>query len=242
MTDPSLAQSLVVRYGATQTRSGRWCLKLRHRAKRLLWRGLIATPAWLKRGFDVVATTLILLCLSPLLLLIALLIELQDRGPVLFTQTRVGQWGREFKFYKFRSMRVNAEQQLGALLNRNQHTQGVTFKIKDDPRITRLGKILRKYSLDELPQLYNVLIGDMSLVGPRPPVPREVALYSLEDRRRLAITPGITCLWQVQGRCEIDFSGQVRLDVEYIEHQSFWLDCKILLQTVPAVVSARGAC
>lgn len=242
MTESSLAQSLFARYGATQTRSGRWCLTLRHRAQRLLWRGLIATPAWLKRGFDVVATSVILLGLSPLLSLIALLIKLQDGGPVLFTQTRVGQWGREFKFYKFRSMRVNAEQQLGALLNRNQHSQGVTFKIKDDPRITRLGKILRKYSLDELPQLYNVLIGDMSLVGPRPPVPREVSLYSLEDRRRLAITPGITCLWQVQGRCEIDFSGQVRLDVEYIEHQSFWLDCKILLQTVPAVVSARGAC
>jgi lipopolysaccharide/colanic/teichoic acid biosynthesis glycosyltransferase len=127
------------------------------------------------------------------------------------------------------------------LLDKNQHKQGVTFKIKEDPRITRVGKWLRKYSLDELPQLFNVLIGNMSLVGPRPSVPREVAKYSLADRRRLAARPGITCIWQISGRSEIDFSGQVLLDVDYIESQSFWGDLQILVRTIPAVLSGRGA-
>ena len=124
----------------------------------------------------------------------------------------------------------------------NQLKEGVTFKLKDDPRMTRVGKWLRKYSFDELPQLYNVLIGDMSLVGPRPPVPREVALYRPSDRRRLAAKPGITCIWQISGRSEIDFSGQVGLDVGYIESQSFLTDLKILIKTIPAVLSGKGAC
>jgi lipopolysaccharide/colanic/teichoic acid biosynthesis glycosyltransferase len=143
--------------------------------------------------------------------------------------------------FKFRSMRVDAEQRLKELLAKNQHATGVTFKIKNDPRITRIGHFIRKFSLDELPQFYNVLIGDMSLVGPRPPVPREVALYSLADRRRLAITPGITCIWQVSGRSEIDFPGQVQLDVRYIESRSLWQDIKILCKTIPAVLSGSGA-
>jgi lipopolysaccharide/colanic/teichoic acid biosynthesis glycosyltransferase len=128
------------------------------------------------------------------------------------------------------------------LLALNQHVYGVTFKIKDDPRITRVGRVLRKLSFDELPQFYNVLRGDMTLVGPRPPVPREVALYTIADRRRLAAVPGITCIWQISGRSEIDFSGQVKLDVEYIEKQSLGLDLKILAKTLPAVLSAKGAC
>jgi lipopolysaccharide/colanic/teichoic acid biosynthesis glycosyltransferase len=144
--------------------------------------------------------------------------------------------------YKVRSMCLDAEQRLKDLLAKNQHKEGVTFKLKDDPRITRVGKLLRKFSLDELPQLYNVLIGDMSIVGPRPPVPREVAKYSLEHRRRLAIKPGITCIWQVSGRSEIDFSGQVQLDVNYIEHQTLWTDFLIMARTIPAVVSGKGAC
>jgi lipopolysaccharide/colanic/teichoic acid biosynthesis glycosyltransferase len=127
------------------------------------------------------------------------------------------------------------------LLAKNQHKEGVTFKIKDDPRITKIGKWLRRLSLDELPQFYNVLIGDMSLVGPRPPVPSEVAKYSAADRRRLAAVPGITCFWQIGGRSEIDFSGQVALDVRYIESQSFWVDIKILVKTVPAVLFSKGA-
>src|SRR3954447_2618844 len=139
-------------------------------------------------------------------------------------------------------MCLDAEERLKDLLAKNQHKEGVTFKIKDDPRITRVGKWLRKFSFDELPQLYNVLIGDMSLVGPRPPVPREVAMYSPQHRRRLAIKPGITCIWQISGRSEIDFSGQVQLDVKYIESQSFLNDLSILARTVPAVLSGKGAC
>jgi lipopolysaccharide/colanic/teichoic acid biosynthesis glycosyltransferase len=182
------------------------------------------------------------LVFSPLLSLIALLIKLEDGGPIFFHQNRVGRNGRLFKMYKFRSMCPDAEARLKEVLARNQHSEGVTFKLKDDPRLTRVGKCLRRLSLDEFPQFYNVLLGDMSIVGPRPPVPREVARYSLADRRRLAVKPGLTCLWQVNGRSEIDFSGQVRLDVEYIETQGFWSDCKILVRTVPAVLTGRGAC
>ena len=143
--------------------------------------------------------------------------------------------------YKFRSMRLNAEADFGKLLAQNEHADGVTFKMKNDPRITRVGKWLRRFSLDELPQFFNVLKGGMSLVGPRPPTPREVSLYTLADRRRLAVKPGLTCFWQVGGRSNIDFSGQVRLDVQYIESAGFWVDIKILLQTVRAVVAGTGA-
>lgn len=242
MSDTEIAFSLLNRYRATQTFPGRLRLKCHLLLSRLVWRWRLDGGPWLKRALDVAGSFALLVLLSPLLLLIALLVKLEDRGPVFFVQTRVGKFGREFKMYKFRSMCLDAERQLERLLAHNHHSQGVTFKLKDDPRITAVGKRLRKYSLDELPQLFNVLIGDMSLVGPRPPVPREVALYSLEDRRRLAVTPGITCFWQVQGRCEIDFSGQVQLDVKYIEQQSFWLDFKLLLKTLPAVLSTRGAC
>jgi lipopolysaccharide/colanic/teichoic acid biosynthesis glycosyltransferase len=144
--------------------------------------------------------------------------------------------------YKVRSMCLDAEQRLKDLLERNHHREGITFKIKDDPRITRVGKWLRKFSLDELPQIWNVFIGNMSLVGPRPPLPREVNKYSPADRRRLAIKPGITCIWQISGRSEIDFSGQVKLDVTYIENQSFWTDVIILTRTIPAVLCGKGAC
>jgi lipopolysaccharide/colanic/teichoic acid biosynthesis glycosyltransferase len=132
-------------------------------------------------------------------------------------------------------------EKIGPLLEKNQHKEGVTFKIKNDPRVTRVGKWLRKFSLDELPQLINVLRGQMSLVGPRPPLPREVAQYSHADRRRLQVKPGLTCLWQVSGRSEIDFSGQVQLDVQYIESQSLWGDLVILFKTVPAVFLGKGA-
>jgi lipopolysaccharide/colanic/teichoic acid biosynthesis glycosyltransferase len=197
---------------------------------------------WSKRLLDIVAAGFMLALACPLLLLIALFIKLEDGGPVFFAQTRVGQDGREFKMFKVRSMCLNAEQRLADLLGKNKHSCGVTFKIQDDPRITRVGKWLRKFSFDELPQLYNVLIGDMSLVGPRPPLPREVAKYSPADRRRLAVKPGITCIWQISGRANIDFSGQVQLDVNYIERQSIWTDLSILTRTVPAVLSGKGAC
>ena len=197
--------------------------------------------AFLKRTLDIDAGSLLLLLCAPVFLLIAILIKLEDGGPVFFAQRRVGRYGRECKMFKIRSMCLNAEQRLKDLLARNQHQDGVTFKIKDDPRITRVGRWLRKFSFDELPQFYNVLTGNMSLVGPRPPVPGEVQKYSLAHRRRLAIKPGITCLWQISGRAEIDFSGQVQLDVDYIENMSFWMDLKILARTVPAVLSGRGA-
>ena len=138
-------------------------------------------------------------------------------------------------------MVVNADEVFKELMAKNQHADGVTFKMKDDPRITKVGKILRKYSLDELPQFANVFMGDMSLVGPRPCLPREVKRYTLAQRRRLDVLPGVTCLWQIGGRAEIDFSGQVQLDVQYIESHSLWGDVKILIKTVPAVLFGKGA-
>jgi lipopolysaccharide/colanic/teichoic acid biosynthesis glycosyltransferase len=241
MNDP-VNQILLKRLEATQTSWGRFWLRthLAQQKLRAFW--LMRGDAFLKRAFDILVSLTLLIALSPLLAVIGLAVWIEDGGPILFAQTRVGQFGRLFKMYKIRSMCPDADERLKELLARNQQKEGVTFKLKDDPRMTRAGKWLRKFSFDELPQLYNVLIGDMSLVGPRPPVPREVALYRLADRRRLAARPGITCIWQISGRSEIDFSGQVGLDVGYIETQSFWNDLKILVMTVPAVLSGKGAC
>jgi exopolysaccharide biosynthesis polyprenyl glycosylphosphotransferase len=238
---PKLPRDVLDHFAAFETPWARWRYQLYLGWKRLAWKWLIGGAHVTKRGLDLVGSACALSVMSPLFAAIALLIKLEDRGPVFFTQIRVGRHGREFRMFKFRSMRVDAEQRLKELLAKNQHATGVTFKIKNDPRITRIGHFIRKFSLDELPQFYNVLIGDMSLVGPRPPVPREVALYSLADRRRLAITPGITCIWQVSGRSEIDFPGQVQLDVRYIESRSLWQDIKILCKTIPAVLSGSGA-
>jgi exopolysaccharide biosynthesis polyprenyl glycosylphosphotransferase len=239
MTEPEA--EIINRFLSTQNLIGRWRLKYYAAIKRNLWRITIAGVTKVKRLFDIFVSATALLCLSPLFALIALLIKIEDGGPILFTQTRVGRFGRIFRMYKFRSMCLNAEEKLKELEAKNQHGQGVTFKIKNDPRITKVGKWLRKFSLDELPQFFNVLTGEMSIVGPRPPIPREVALYTMADRRRLAVTPGITCLWQIGGRSEIDFSGQVELDVLYIESQTFWGDIKILLKTIPAVLMSKGA-
>ena len=235
-------QLLMRRYSIAQSAAGRSWLAFELLLRRLAWLLMAEGPLVMKRTADVVLAVLALIALAPLFALVYLLIKCEDRGPVFFTQTRVGQFGREFKLYKFRSMCMDAEQRLKELLALNQHKEGVTFKLKDDPRITRVGRMLRKYSIDEFPQFLNVLKGDMSLVGPRPPVPREVALYSPSDRRRLAVKPGLTCLWQISGRSEIDFSGQVQLDVRYIENQSFLFDVRIMAQTVPAVISGKGAC
>jgi lipopolysaccharide/colanic/teichoic acid biosynthesis glycosyltransferase len=160
---------------------------------------------------------------------------------VLFWQSRVGRRGREFPFPKFRSMVINAEALKDKLLALNDHHDSVTFKIRKDPRVTWIGRIIRKASIDELPQLWCVLKGDMSLVGPRPPVPREVSRYSLQDRRRLDVTPGLTCIWQVSGRGDIPFHRQVELDVQYIESQSIWLDLLLLMKTAPAILIGKGA-
>jgi lipopolysaccharide/colanic/teichoic acid biosynthesis glycosyltransferase len=240
-TDKSTRQ-LLRHYASVRTPWGRLRLNVIFRFKWVLWLWHMHGGQLAKRAFDFSISLILLAVLSPLFFLIGLLVKLEDGGPVFFAQTRVGQFGREFKMFKIRSMCRDAEKQLQQLIPLNRHADGVTFKIKDDPRVTRVGRWLRKYSLDELPQIFNVLIGNMSLVGPRPPLPREVRLYSLADRRRLAALPGVTCLWQISGRSEINFIGQVKLDLSYIECRSFWVDVKILARTVPAVLSGKGAC
>jgi lipopolysaccharide/colanic/teichoic acid biosynthesis glycosyltransferase len=223
-----------------RARSRAWRL-LRHWALGLAHHLLCRRHACLKRLIDVSVSAALLVLLAPLFALVAALIKLTDGGPVLFWQTRVGRWGREFAFPKFRSMVPDAERLLPGLLANNDHQEGVVFKMRADPRVTWVGRILRKFSIDELPQLWCVLKGDMSLVGPRPPVPREVAQYRLRDLRRLDVLPGLTCIWQVSGRSMIPFPRQVELDLEYIETHSIWLDVKLLLSTVPAVLFQRGA-
>ncbi|HWQ90038.1 MAG TPA: sugar transferase [Clostridia bacterium] len=230
------------RHDLCQSSLGRALLLLRFQLRRLQWRLSAETPDVTKRLFDIVVSLVLLIALIPLFALVALLIKFEDGGPIFFAQSRVGQNGKLFKMFKIRSMCLDAEEKLEEVLRHNHHKDGVTFKLKQDPRITRIGRWLRKFSVDELPQLFNVLIGDMSLVGPRPPVPREVAMYSLADRRRLGVRPGITCIWQVSGRSEIDFSDQVLLDVKYIEQRSFFLDLCLLVRTIPAVLSTKGAC
>lgn len=231
-----------MRFTAALTLTGRCWLNAHAHWRCWLWRVAVNGADTAKRVLDITGSLAALILLGPIFLLIGCLIRIEDGCPVIFSQTRVGKFGHEFKMYKFRSMHPDAEARLEQVLANNHHKEGVTFKIKDDPRLTRVGKWLRKWSFDELPQLFNVLKSDMSLVGPRPPLPREVACYSLADRRRLAVKPGITCLWQISGRSEIDFSGQVKLDVKYIESWSFTTDLKILAMTVPAVLSGRGAC
>jgi exopolysaccharide biosynthesis polyprenyl glycosylphosphotransferase len=202
-----------------------------------------AHPLYLftKRALDIVVSACFLVAFSWLYLLIAILVKATSRGPAFYVQDRVGCGGRRFPFIKFRSMIVNADAILPDLRHHNE-ADGPVFKMKNDPRVTPVGRFLRKYSLDELPQMANVLVGQMSLVGPRPPLPSEVEQYGPREWRRLSVRPGITCLWQINGRSEISFSEWVDLDLEYIERRSFWLDVCILIKTIPAVISGRGAC
>jgi lipopolysaccharide/colanic/teichoic acid biosynthesis glycosyltransferase len=194
-----------------------------------------------KRAFDVVGSAAGLLILSPLLLLLSLLIWLQSGWPVLFSWNVVGLRGRPFTGFKFRTMVRDAEQMEASLAAHNEMS-GPAFKMRSDPRVTRMGRVLRRYSLDELPQLWSVLVGDMSLVGPRPPRLDEYARFAPWHRRRLAVTPGITCLWQVSGRADInDFDDWVRLDIAYIDSWSLLLDFTILFRTIGAVVRGKGA-
>lgn len=234
---------------AAQRFQGRLRLRLAMTLKRLLWLAAVHGAELVRRLFDVSVSIVALILAAPLMLLIAALVRL-DGGPVFFRQRRVGLNGREFGMLKFRSMCVDAEARLKEVLALNEKSHGVTFKVRNDPRITRIGRFIRKASIDELPQFFNVLCGDMAIVGPRPSLPREVLHYSAADRRRLRAKPGITCLWQVGERSGglweigdrncIDFDEQVALDVRYIESRSLSRDVWILIKTIPAIVLGKG--
>ena len=193
-----------------------------------------------KRLFDIVASACGLILLSPLFLFLVIKIRSEDGGPAFYSQERIGKDEKPFKMWKFRSMVVDADKMLDKLEDQNE-IDGAMFKIKDDPRVTRIGHVIRKYSLDELPQLWNVLIGDMSLVGPRPPLPSEVEEYTNYDKQRLTVMPGCTGLWQVTRRSEADFDEMVWLDIVYINHSGAWEDLKLIIKTVLVMVHPNGA-
>jgi len=196
-------------------------------------------PLW-KRTMDILISSAAILLLSPILLAVTVAVKMSSHGPILFRQKRCGFGGKVFRMYKFRTMIIDAEDHKHKLLADN-HRNGPVFKIENDPRLTRVGNFLRRWSLDELPQLFNVLLGDMSLVGPRPPIVEEVRQYKIWQQRRLAVKPGITCIWQVRSRDSKDFDHWVREDIEYIAERSFLTDLKILIFTIPAVLSGKGA-
>lgn len=195
---------------------------------------------FIKRSFDVTASLGTLIVLSWFMLLIAFLIYIEDGGNPFFAQDRAGKDGKKFRFYKFRSMCVNAEELFAKMQKQNEQT-GNAFKIKDDPRITKIGRFIRKYSIDELPQLVNVLKGDMSIVGPRPILFHQMEACSEYDRQRLAVRPGLTCIWQISGRANIKWKEWVELDLKYIREMSLWNDIRIILKTIPVVLSGDGA-
>ena len=193
-----------------------------------------------KRALDIVMSTLAIVVLTPLLLAVALLVIVTSPGPVFYVQERVGRGGQPFRMVKFRSMYRNAHDRREEHVGQNMH-QGPIFKIRDDPRITPVGRAIRRLSIDELPQFFNVLMGHMSLVGPRPALPEEFLDYTERERERLLVKPGVTCIWQVSGRSDIDFQTWVDMDLDYIETWSLLLDLKLLVRTVPAVLTGRGA-
>lgn len=195
----------------------------------------------LKRMMDIVASAIGLFFLSPLLVGVAIAIKLTDGGPVFFKQKRVGLHGAFFDMLKFRSMVMNADALKDKLMEQNEMKGGVVFKMKNDPRITSIGRFIRKFSIDELPQLINILRGDMTIVGPRPAVPREVALYKVWQRRRLSVRPGLTCYWQVMGRNSIPFEEWMQLDLRYVDHWNLKIDVELILRTFPVVLTGRGA-
>ncbi len=235
--NPAIRKELIREISGSLNPKARFAGKLKVAA----WEATIRFSYILKRFLDLTVAIAAMVALSPVLVVTALCVWVEDPGPVFYFQTRVGRNGRHFKFYKFRSMKVNADKIKKDLLSQNESSAGVIFKMKKDPRITKVGRFIRKFSIDELPQLLNVLIGDMSLVGPRPPLPNEVEKYSLEERKRLHVIPGMTCLWQVSGRSDIPFTEQVMLDMKYIQSASFINDIILLLKTVPAVLTGKGA-
>lgn len=194
-----------------------------------------------KRALDVIASFLGLVILSPILLIVAILIKLESKGPAIFSQSRIGLNGKEFKMYKFRSMVQNAEELKEKLAKQNEMS-GPMFKIKNDPRVTKVGKFIRKTSIDELPQLLNILKGDMTLVGPRPSLPREVEKFESWMLKRLEVKPGLTCYWQVSGRNNIDFYEWMKLDLKYVNDMGFWLDIKLIFKTVAVLFGDKNAC
>ena len=194
----------------------------------------------IKRFFDICLSAAALVVLSPLLLVIAILIYLEDKGPVIYSQTRVGKDGRAFKLYKFRSMCVDADEKLKDLQKLNER-DGPVFKIRDDPRVTKVGKFIRKTCIDELPQLVNIIKGDMSIVGPRPPLPNEVEQYNSYQKQRLLVVPGLTCYWQIKKGEETTFDEWVELDLKYIKERSILLDFRLILLTFKVILSGKGA-
>ncbi|TCD48541.1 sugar transferase [Chlorobium sp. N1] len=235
--DPTVRKELISRVSMSISP------KARHRKamKVFIWEATIRISYHLKRMIDIVISLAAFILLLPIFILTAAAIWIENPGPVFYAQTRVGRNGKHFSFYKFRSMIINADRMKEQLQTMNESSAGVIFKMKKDPRITKVGRIIRKLSIDELPQLINVLRGDMSLVGPRPPLPLEVAEYTLEERKRLHVIPGITCLWQVSGRSDIPFDKQVMLDMQYIQSASVLKDLALLFRTIPAVLSGKGA-
>lgn len=193
-----------------------------------------------KRIFDILFSATVLLLLAPFFGFVAILVKISSRGPVFFSQERVGICGRPFRMWKFRTMIVGAEAQKAALQAKNE-LAGPAFKMKNDPRVTAVGRFLRKYSIDELPQFLNVFLGHMSVVGPRPPIPAEVRKYKQWQLRRLSVKPGLTCIWQVSGRSRVDFDTWMRMDIRYIEKASPWFDLRLVVKTIRAVLYADGA-
>ncbi len=216
-------------------------LKWKQRSRLAFWEIGLRSLLVIKRTVDIAVSLVALVLLMPLFLVVAIFILVDDGFPVLLMQKRVGLYGREFKLHKFRSMCRDAEKMKDELLAQNESDDGVIFKMKNDPRITRVGRFLRRFSIDETPQFLNVLVGNLALVGPRPPLPEEVAKYALSDRKRLHVKPGLTCLWQIQGRSEIPFDKLVSLDMQYIRSQSILKDIVIIIKTIPAVLFGRGA-
>ena len=240
MTEQEIRERMTERLLAAQTPLGRARLNFYVKWKRLAWNCVTGFAYFVKRVFDILVSVIALIVLAPVFLGIAILVKL-DGGPIFFRQSRYGLHGREFKMLKYRSMCVDAEAKLKDLLAKNEKKEGITFKMKDDPRITKIGKIIRKTSLDELPQFWNVLVGEMSIVGPRPPIRREVELYEQRHRRRFNVKPGITGLAQVHGRSSISFDRMVKYDLEYVERCSLRLDLWILGRTLVSWVKSEGA-
>ncbi len=204
------------------------------------WGGWNPIYLRIKRGMDVLLSAVALVCLSPVFLLTAAAIKIEDKGPIFFSQLRAGKGGKPFKIYKFRSMHVDADGKLPEMLKDNEQT-GPVFKIKDDPRITKVGKVIRRFSIDELPQLINIIKGDMSIVGPRPILAFQMEACNQHERQRFIVQPGLTCYWQISGRANVKWEDWVELDLKYIEDMSLWTDFKIILKTIPAVFDREGA-